>query len=230
MSELIVRHLGLRDYGFTVETMQAFTENRSAGTADEVWLLEHPPVFTLGRGAAAEHVLNPGPIPVVRTDRGGQVTYHGPGQLVVYVLIDLQRRRLGIRQFVRLLEATVIALLADYAVTAVARPGAPGVYVAEQKIASMGLRVRRGCTYHGLSLNVGMDLEPFCRINPCGFPGLKVTDLRTLLGEARAQMEPVAADWLRALTGRLDYDTIDTVDERTAQTRSSLVTANAAIS
>ena len=147
---------------------------------DEIWFLEHPPVFTLGMNAAREHVLAPGDIPLVQIDRGGQVTYHGPGQLVVYPLLDVRRRALGVRQLVMALENGIIALLASWNITAIGRRDAPGIYVEGRKLASIGLRIRRGCSYHGLAFNVAMDLEPFRRINPCGFRGLEVTDLRTL--------------------------------------------------
>jgi len=160
--------------------MQAFTEQRGPETADEIWFLEHPPVFTLGMNAAPEHVLVPGDIPLVQIDRGGQVTYHGPGQLVVYPLLDIRRRALGVRQLVMALENGIIALLASRNITAVGRRDAPGIYVDGRKLASIGLRIRRGCSYHGLAFNVAMDLEPFRRINPCGYRGLEVTDLRTL--------------------------------------------------
>jgi lipoyl(octanoyl) transferase len=153
-------------------------------TPDELWLLEHPPVYTLGQAGRAEHLLHPGAIPVVKVDRGGQVTYHGPGQLVAYVLLDLHRAGLGVRGLVSLLEQSVIDLLAGYGIAAVRQPGAPGVYVQAAKVAALGIRVRHGCTYHGLALNVDMDLEPFTRINPCGHPGLTVTQLRDLGGPA----------------------------------------------
>jgi lipoyl(octanoyl) transferase len=177
---IVVRHLGLRDYLPTWQAMRSFTDERTPDTPSELWLLEHPPVFTLGQAGRPEHVLDAGDIPVVRSDRGGQVTYHGPGQLVVYLLLDLRRAGKGIRELVSLLECVVVDLLAAYGTTAAARRDAPGVYVAGRKIASLGLRVRRGCSYHGLALNVDMDLEPFGRINPCGHPGLKVTQLRDL--------------------------------------------------
>lgn len=178
---LIARHLGADlPYGPTVEAMQAFTAQRGPDTPDELWTLEHRPVFTLGRAARDVHVLRPGDIPIVRTDRGGQVTYHGPGQLVAYVLIDIQRRGMGIRRLVRLLEAAVIDLLDEHGIAASGRDGAPGVYVEGRKIAALGLRVSRGRTYHGLSLNVAMDLEPFARIDPCGHPGLEVTHMAAL--------------------------------------------------
>lgn len=157
--------------------MRAFTDAREADTPDELWLLEHPPVFTLGQAGRPEHLLAPGTIPVVQTDRGGQVTYHGPGQLVAYLLLDLRRAGIGIKRLVERLEQSVIDLLAEHGVAAERRADAPGVYVAGAKIASLGLRVRNGCSYHGLALNVDMDLEPFGRINPCGYAGLAVTRL-----------------------------------------------------
>lgn len=177
---LRVRELGRRDYEPVWRAMQAFTDRRDADTADELWLVEHPPVFTVGLNGKPEHLLSPGNIPVVPVDRGGQVTYHGPGQLVAYTLLDLRRLGLGPRQLVTVLEGAVIALLAEAGIHAEARREAPGVYVDGAKIAALGLRVRRGCCYHGLSLNVGMDLEPFSRINPCGYPGLKVTQVSEL--------------------------------------------------
>ena len=160
--------------------MQAFTDGRTAQTPDELWLLEHPPVFTLGRNAKTEHLHYAGAIPVIHVDRGGQVTYHAPGQLVAYLLLDLRRRRLGIQPLVRLIEQSIIDLLSDYGIHAERRAKAPGVYVDGRKIAALGLRVRRGCCYHGLSLNVDIDLAPFERINPCGYPGLEVTRLADL--------------------------------------------------
>jgi len=160
--------------------MQAFTEAREPDTADEVWFLEHPPVFTLGMAGRDEHLLATGDIPVVKIDRGGQVTYHGPGQLVAYPLLDLRRLRLGIRDLVAGLERAVIALTATHGIDAAGRREAPGVYVGTRKLASLGLRVRRGCSFHGLALNVDMDLEPFRRIDPCGLPGLEMTQLRDL--------------------------------------------------
>jgi lipoyl(octanoyl) transferase len=177
-----VLRLGLSDYATTWAAMRAFTDSRDARTEDELWLLEHSPVFTLGQAGRPEHLLEPGDIPVVQTDRGGQVTYHGPGQIVAYVLLDLRRAGLGVRSLVHLLENAAIGLLADYGIPAQAKPMAPGVYVGDAKIAALGLRVRRGCSYHGLSLNVDMDLEPFRRINPCGYPGLAVTQIADLGG------------------------------------------------
>lgn len=180
LQPLAVRRLGTVDYLTAWQAMQSFTDTRTPGTADELWLLEHPPVFTLGRNGKYEHLLDPGAIPVIAVDRGGQVTYHGPGQLVAYTLIDLRRLRLGIQSLVRLLEQAVIDLLAECNIGAERRAGAPGVYVDGRKIAALGLRVRRGCCYHGLSLNVDPDLAPFSLINPCGIRDLEVTCLADL--------------------------------------------------
>ncbi|WP_338065364.1 lipoyl(octanoyl) transferase LipB [Thiospirillum jenense] len=174
---LHLRHLGRCDYLSTWQAMQAFTAARDLDSVDELWLLEHPPVFTLGQAGILEHVRHAGEIPVIRTDRGGQVTYHGPGQLVCYLLLDLRRAGLGVRQVVQLLEQAVILLLAELGITADRREQAPGVYVNGAKIAALGLRVRRGCSYHGLALNLNMDLMPFTRINPCGYSDLQVTQL-----------------------------------------------------
>jgi lipoyl(octanoyl) transferase len=175
-----IRRLGRVDYEPTWRAMQQFTAARTDTSADQLWLLEHPPVFTLGLNAKPEHLLDPGDIPVVPVDRGGQVTYHGPGQLIAYVMFDIARRRLGVQRLVQLLEQVVIDLLAESRVTAVGRRDAPGVYVDGRKLAALGLRVKRGRSYHGLALNVDMDLEPFGRINPCGYPGMQVTQLRDL--------------------------------------------------
>lgn len=180
-SQIIVKNLGLQPYESIWQQMRAFTDNRDASTPDEIWILEHPPVFTQGQAGKAEHILNPGDIPIVQSDRGGQVTYHGPGQLIAYNLIDLKRRKLGVRHFVTAIENALIKLLANYGVTAKARCDAPGVYVNGAKIASIGLRVRRGCTYHGLSFNVDMDLSPFARINPCGMQNLPIVQLKDFL-------------------------------------------------
>jgi len=176
----VIRRLGCVDYESTWRAMQAFTESRSADTPDEIWLLEHPPVYTLGLNGKPEHVLAAGDVPLVKVDRGGQVTYHGPGQLILYPLLDIRRRGLGVRRLVTLLEQSVVRLLAGYRLHAYPRADAPGVYVEQAKIAALGLRVRRGASYHGLSLNVDMDLEPFSRINPCGHAGMAVTQLSAL--------------------------------------------------
>ncbi len=177
---LIVRRLGLRPYEATWQAMRAFTDERGPDTTSELWIVEHPPVFTQGQAGKAEHLLAPGDIPVVQTDRGGQVTYHGPGQLVIYLLIALREAGIGIRRLVTLMEQSIIALLAEHGIEAEARADAPGVYVDGKKIASLGLRVRRGCTYHGLALNVSNDLTPFALINPCGYAGLEVTSMAQL--------------------------------------------------
>jgi lipoyl(octanoyl) transferase len=180
---MIVRPYAPADYLASLEAMRAFTAARGAGTQDEIWLVEHPPVFTQGLAGRSEHVLAPGEIPVVPTERGGQVTYHGPGQVIAYPLVDLRRLRLGVRELVGRLEAAAMQTCAAWGVRAVRRPGAPGLYVADAagapgpKIASLGLKVTRGCSYHGIALNVAMDLEPFGRIHPCGYAGLQVTDL-----------------------------------------------------
>ena len=177
---LAVRRPGLQPYYEVWQDMQRFTDRRTPATDDELWLLQHPPVYTLGKNGRPEHVLDPGEIPVIHSDRGGQVTYHGPGQLIVYTLLDLNRRGMGVRELVTRIENGVIELLGDYDIAANARKDAPGVYVAGRKIAALGLRVRRGCSFHGLALNVDMDLEPFARINPCGYEGLEVTQLSEL--------------------------------------------------
>jgi lipoyl(octanoyl) transferase len=177
---LIIRNLGQRDYVPVWHEMQAFSAARTQDTLDELWIVEHPPVFTLGLNGKAEHLLNPGDIPVIKVDRGGQVTYHGPGQLVVYTLIDIQRRHLGVKELVRFIEQAIIALLAEYGIQAEGREDAPGVYVAGAKIAALGLRIKKGRTYHGLALNISMDLSPFSLINPCGHAGMTVTQTRDL--------------------------------------------------
>jgi lipoyl(octanoyl) transferase len=179
--EIVLRELGRVEYQPTLQAMQDFTDSRTPDTPDELWLLQHPRVFTQGQAGKAEHVLAAGDIPVIQVDRGGQVTYHGPGQWVLYLLVDLRRRHLGVRDLVDLIERSIVVLLAEYGIEAQPRPEAPGVYVDGKKIASLGLRVRRGCSYHGLALNVDMDLEPFQRINPCGYAGLEVTSMARLL-------------------------------------------------
>lgn len=180
MSTLAVRRLGQVEYWPTFEAMRDFTSTRGPQTDDEVWLCEHPPVFTQGLSGKAEHVLRHIDIPVVQVDRGGQVTYHGPGQLVAYLMIDLRRRELKVRELVHRIEQAIIDLLDRYGVQATRRDGAPGVYVAAAKVAALGLRIRNGCSYHGMSINVNMDLSPFAAINPCGYAGLAVTQLADL--------------------------------------------------
>jgi lipoyl(octanoyl) transferase len=181
---LIVRRLATADFEPTWRAMQAFTAQRTAATPDEVWLCEHPPVFTQGLAGRPEHLLRDVGIPVIKIDRGGQITYHGPGQLVAYLLLDLKRRNLGVKRLVNRIEQAVIELLGEYGIAADRRAGAPGVYAGDAKIAALGLKIRNGCCYHGLSLNVAMDLSPFSAINPCGYEGLAVTQISDLCGEA----------------------------------------------
>lgn len=177
---IINRFLGLQDYESTWQAMRQFTENRTPETADEIWTVEHRPVYTLGLNGKREHLLNTGSIPVIQSDRGGQVTYHGPGQLVLYPLLDMKRHQLGVRQLVSLLEQAMIDTLALWNITAYARADAPGVYIDDKKIGSIGIRIRKNCSYHGLSLNNRMDLTPFNHINPCGYSNLKMTQLADL--------------------------------------------------
>jgi len=191
---IIVRSLGREDYEPLWRRMQSFTDSRDASTPDEIWFTEHPPVFTLGLNASREHLLDAGDIPVVQVDRGGQVTYHGPGQLMIYPLIDLKRAKLGVRDLVTALEQSIVDLVAENGIAGIARKDAPGVYVESRKIASVGLRIRRGASFHGMALNIAVDLEPFSRINPCGFSDLEVTDLESLgiltdLATIRASVE-----------------------------------------
>lgn len=200
---LLLRRLGRCEYRPVFDAMRAFTDGRAATTPDELWWVEHPPVFTQGVAGKPEHLLAPGDIPVVRADRGGQVTYHGPGQLVVYCLLDVRRLGLGARALVTILEQAVIELLAAHGIVAQARPDAPGVYLEGAKVASLGLRIRQGRSYHGLSLNVAMDLEPFSRINPCGYPGLRVTQLRDFGVELT--LEAAAEALLPRLGHKLGY-------------------------
>ncbi len=170
-----IRSLGMVEYEPTWRAMQRFTAERTADTADEIWLLQHPPTYTQGQAGKAEHLLHPTSIPVVRIDRGGQITYHGPGQIVAYLLLDLRHWKINVRELVRLMEQAVIDLLAEYGVAAQGRVDAPGVYVGDAKIAALGLKIKNSCSYHGLSFNVNMDLSPFANINPCGYQGLRVT-------------------------------------------------------
>jgi len=179
---LHIRHLGQQDYESVWHAMQHYTDTRNSDSPDELWIVEHPPVFTQGQAGKSEHILNPGDIPVIQVDRGGQVTYHGPGQLVVYPLLDIKRSKVGVRQLVTHIEQSIIDMLAKYAITAYAKADAPGVYVDERKIASLGLRIRKGCSFHGLALNVDMDLAPFRRINPCGYAGLEMVQCKELGG------------------------------------------------
>ncbi len=191
---LRVRRLGLTDYQRVWKAMQAFTDGRDADTADELWLVEHPPVFTQGQAGRAEHIIAPGDIPVVQVDRGGQVTYHGPGQIVAYPLIDIRRMGMGVRELVTAIEQAIIAVLKTYGVDAEPRADAPGVYVDGVKVAALGLRIRKGRSFHGLSFNIDMDLEPFQRINPCGFQGLEVTNLTALVDTKQHQANMLEAE------------------------------------
>jgi lipoyl(octanoyl) transferase len=204
MPELVVRHLGLVDYQPTLEAMRRLTTERDGQTPDEIWLLQHPKVFTQGQAGKAEHLLAPGDIPVVQVERGGQVTYHGPGQLVAYLMLDLRRLDLGVRELVTAMEQSLVDLLAGYGIEAAPKADAPGVYVAGDKIASLGLRVSRGCSFHGLALNVDMDMTPFLRINPCGYAGLKMVQMRDLLPVPPA-FDEVAQRLEQALRQRLGY-------------------------
>ena len=201
--EILTRELGLAEYEPVLEAMRELTDTRDENTPDQLWLLQHPRVFTQGQAGKAEHVLAPGDIPVIQVDRGGQVTYHGPGQWVIYLMIDLKRRKLGVRDLVTLIEQSIVTLLAEYGIEAAPKPEAPGVYVDGDKIASLGLRVRRGCSYHGLSLNVDMDLEPFQRINPCGYEGLQVTSMARLLPDLELDIDAVGQRLLEILSGAL---------------------------
>ena len=206
MTPPVIRHLGQVEYEPTWRAMEKFTLERGPDTPDEIWFLEHPPVFTLGLAGKMEHVLAPGGIPVIHIDRGGQVTYHGPGQLVVYPLIDLRRQKLGVRELVEALENSVIDTLTAYGIHAKGRRDAPGVYVDARKVCSIGIRVRRGCSYHGIAFNVAMDLSPFHRINPCGYAGLEMTQVSDLGGPASVRR--VAADLTPALLEHLGYNDV----------------------
>ena len=198
-----IKRLGLVEYEPTWRAMQAFTANRSAETADEIWLLQHPPVFTLGMAGKREHLLADIGIPVVAIDRGGQITYHGPGQVVIYLLLDLKRLGFGIKELVRRMEQAIIDVLSESGIEAERQPGAPGVYVAGAKIAALGLRVKNGCTYHGLSLNLDMDLSPFQAINPCGYAGMAVTQVSNLASKPSTQ--PVEEALLACLMRHLGW-------------------------
>lgn len=201
LSMVTVRDLGLQDYSQTLEQMRAFTDARTDQTLDEIWLLQHHPVFTQGQAGKPEHLLNPNGIPVVQSDRGGQITYHGPGQLIIYLLIDIRRLKLGVRQLVDLIELSLVSMLSDLGVESHARKDAPGVYIGASKIAALGLRIRKGCSYHGLSLNVDMDLAPFSQINPCGMQGLEVTQMRAL--GVCSDIESISERLVAKLTGQL---------------------------
>ncbi|EPO5089798.1 TPA: lipoyl(octanoyl) transferase LipB [Enterobacter hormaechei] len=207
--KILVRHLGLQPYEPVSQAMHDFTDMRDDTTFDEIWLVEHLPVFTQGQAGKAEHLLMTGDIPVIQSDRGGQVTYHGPGQQVMYVLLNLKRRKLGVRELVTLLEQTVVNTLAEYGIDAHPRADAPGVYVGEMKICSLGLRIRKGCSFHGLALNINMDLTPFQRINPCGYAGMEMTQMRQWVDTATPEnIRPVLLKKFLALLNNPDYEYI----------------------
>lgn len=205
-AQLLIRRLGLTDYLTTLQAMREFTDNRDASTPDEMWLLEHSPVFTQGQNGKPEHLLQSGPIPVVKTDRGGQITYHGPGQLVVYTLIDIQRKHSNVRTLVTQLEQAVIDYLSTYHIEASAKHDAPGVYCEDKKICSIGLRIRRGRAYHGIAFNVNMDLTPFSHINPCGYAGLQMTQLSDLGGPSDVHI--VGQELITYLMNNLGYNSL----------------------
>ena len=207
--QLIVRDLGLEEYQPVWQAMHDFTDSRTDTTPDEIWLVEHPPVFTQGQAGKAEHLLNPGDIPVVQSDRGGQVTYHGPGQIVVYFLLNLRRKEYGVRELVTHIETLVINTLKALDIDSAARPDAPGVYVDRQKICSLGLRIRKGCSFHGLALNVDMDLSPFLRINPCGYQGMEMTQVRELNPAAR--LDDVKQILITKLIEQLNYTQVTSI-------------------
>ena len=207
--KIIVRHLGLQPYEPVSQAMHDFTDSRDDNTPDEIWLVEHLPVFTQGQAGKAEHLLMTGDIPVIQSDRGGQVTYHGPGQQVMYVLLNLKRRKLGVRELVTLLEQTVVNTLAEYGIDAHPRADAPGVYVGEMKICSLGLRIRKGCSFHGLALNINMDLTPFLRINPCGYAGMEMAQMRQWVDTATPDIiRPVLLNKFLALLNNPPHEYI----------------------
>ncbi|HAS6183791.1 TPA: lipoyl(octanoyl) transferase LipB [Vibrio vulnificus] len=206
-NQLVVKRLGRRDYVPVWQAMHEFTDTRNEETPDEVWLVEHNPVFTQGQAGKAEHLLNTGDIPVVQSDRGGQVTYHGPGQLVAYFLINLRRKKLGVRDLVTTIENLVINTLKAYNIDSAARPDAPGVYVDGRKICSLGLRIRKGCSFHGLALNVNMDLSPFLRINPCGYQGMEMVQVSELGGPTDIAL--VEQQLVKELVNLLGYEQVE---------------------
>ncbi|AGV18681.1 MULTISPECIES: lipoyl(octanoyl) transferase LipB [Vibrio] len=213
--QLVVKRLGRQDYEPVWKAMHEFTDQRTEETRDEVWLVEHNPVFTQGQAGKAEHLINTGDIPVVQSDRGGQVTYHGPGQLVAYFLINLRRKKLGVRDLVTTIENLVINTLKAYNIDSAARPDAPGVYVAGKKICSLGLRIRKGCSFHGLALNVNMDLTPFLRINPCGYEGMEMVQVSQFGGPDN--VEAVEKQLIEELVTLLDYEQVEFSTEAPSQ-------------
>ncbi|EHU5191681.1 lipoyl(octanoyl) transferase LipB [Vibrio parahaemolyticus] len=213
--QLVVKRLGRQDYEPVWKAMHEFTDQRTEETPDEVWLVEHNPVFTQGQAGKAEHLINTGDIPVVQSDRGGQVTYHGPGQLVTYFLINLRRKKLGVRDLVTTIENLVINTLKAYNIDSAARPDAPGVYVDGKKICSLGLRIRKGCSFHGLALNVNMDLTPFLRINPCGYAGMEMVQVSQFNGPS--DVETVEKQLIEELVTLLDYERVEFSTEAPSQ-------------
>lgn len=213
--QLVVKRLGRQDYEPVWKAMHEFTDQRTEETSDEVWLVEHNPVFTQGQAGKAEHLINTGDIPVVQSDRGGQVTYHGPGQLVAYFLINLRRKKLGVRDLVTNIENLVINTLKAYNINSAARPDAPGVYVDGKKICSLGLRIRKGCSFHGLALNVNMDLTPFLRINPCGYEGMEMVQVSQLGGPDN--VEAVEKQLVQELVTLLNYEQVEFSTEAPSQ-------------
>ena len=213
--QLVVKRLGRQDYEPVWKAMHEFTDQRTEETRDEVWLVEHNPVFTQGQAGKAEHLINTGDIPVVQSDRGGQVTYHGPGQLVAYFLINLRRKKLGVRDLVTTIENLVINTLKAYNIDSAARPDAPGVYVAGKKVCSLGLRIRKGCSFHGLALNVNMDLTPFLRINPCGYEGMEMVQVSQFGGPDN--VEAVEKQLIEELVTLLDYEQVEFSTEAPSQ-------------
>lgn len=206
-NQLVVKHLGRQDYEPIWQAMHNFTDTRTESTIDEVWIVEHNPVFTQGQAGKAEHLLDPGEIPIVKSDRGGQVTYHGPGQLVAYFLLNLRRKKMGVRDLVTHLENLVINTLKSYGIESAAKPDAPGVYVYGRKICSLGLRIRKGCSFHGLALNVDMDLSPFTRINPCGYQGLEMIQVSDLAGTIT--IDAIERKLVEELTATLGYEQVE---------------------
>jgi lipoyl(octanoyl) transferase len=217
-----IRWLGKQEYKSTWLAMQDFTRSRTDETPDEIWLLEHPPVFTQGQNGKPEHVLNPGDIPIVETDRGGQVTYHGPGQLMIYTLIDVKRKKMNVREFVTRLEQSIVDYLQSHGAHAQARRDAPGVYIDGKKIASVGLRIRKGCSYHGIAFNISMDLSPFQRINPCGFANLNMTQLINESKNAFAgDVKDAGEEYVNYLVEQLGYTVANNKVRQTCQTQNS---------
>ncbi len=210
---LEVLELGMQDYTSCMHKLREFTTNRDKHTTDQIWILQHHPVFTQGQAGKPEHILNPGDIPIVQSDRGGQVTYHGPGQLIVYFLIDLPRKRINVRNFIDSIQQSVISLLASYDIQGYSDPEAPGVYVEGKKLCSIGVRVRKGCTYHGISLNVDMDLEPFKRINPCGYTGMEISQISNYVQPI--SMAAIIERVIPIIQNKLSYPTIKYAKDQT---------------